>query len=129
MADGYIATRGMVKIFIRELRSILGDSRLKFILLDRTEKREKFSTKYCMAKLGFDETDIIDQLKNLKIENYVETCNDKRNIKSNPYYIFDKFIDNQEIYIKVKIESYDNKRVLCMSFHFAEYPITNFPYV
>lgn len=129
MADGYIATRGMVKIFIRELRNILGDSDLKFMLLSRMEKEEKFSTKYCMTKLGFDKTDIIKQLKNLKIENYVETCNDKRKIKSNPYYIFDKFIDNKEVYIKVKIESYNNKRVLCMSFHFAEYHITNFPYV
>ena len=48
---------------------------------------------------------------------------DERNKKSNRYYIFGINIEKREIYIKVKIESYDNKIVLCMSFHFAKYPL------
>lgn len=59
-------------------------------------------------------------------EGYVETCDDLRNKKSNRFYIFKKILQEREIYIKVKIESYDNQIILCMSFHFAEYHLETF---
>ena len=36
--------------------------------------------------------------------------------------------NEKQVYIKIKIQSYENKIVLCMSFHYAEYSITKFPY-
>ena len=45
----------------------------------------------------------------------------ERNKKSNAYYVFGKIIMKREVYIKVKIQSYDKKIILCMSFHFAPF--------
>ena len=81
----------------------------------------------CRVELGIDDNDIKKYLKELSVYNYVETCDDERNKKSNPYYIFGTEIENKDIYIKIKIQSYDKKIILCMSFHFAEYNL-KFPY-
>lgn len=59
---------------------------------------------------------------------YVETCDDERNSKSNALYIFAIYIKNKQVYIKLKIQSYDEKIILCMSFHFVEFQINKFPY-
>lgn len=123
MADGYIENKGAVNIFLAELKRILEDKDARLNILPREEKEVQYTTRYCLRELGYTEEDVRGELQSLKIKDYVETCDDERNKKSNRYYIFKKVIINREIYIKVKIESYDNKIVLCMSFHFAEYPL------
>jgi hypothetical protein len=44
------------------------------------------------------------------------------------YWIFGKNIDSNEIYIKLKIVTYNNgnDRAVCYSFHLTEYPL-NYP--
>ena len=91
------------------------------------DKEKGYNLSDCRAELGIDNNDIKEYLKDLSIENYVETCDDERNKNSNSYYVFGKFVNEKEIYIKVKIQSYDKKIVVCMSFHFAEYKL-NYPY-
>ena len=77
---------------------------------------------------GFTDKDIKEELKKLKVSEYVECCRDERNKKSRNYYIFCKEYNKRQVYIKIKIQSYDNKIILCMSFHYAEYKITKFPF-
>lgn len=128
MAEGYQESKGAVTVFLTDLQRILEDRKLDFRLLSRTDKRTEYTTDYCLRELRFTKKDIINEVKKLTHEDYIETCNDERNHKSNRYYVFGKRILGKEIYIKIKIESYDEKIVLCMSFHFAEYHITKFPY-
>lgn len=128
MAKGYIEPKGAVETFLSELKRVLNNKNSKLILLGREDKEEQYTTIYCLNYLMYDEEDVKNELKNLTVDLYIETCNDERNKKSNRYYIFDKTINGKEIYIKIKIQSYDNNEVLCMSFHFAEYSNNRFPY-
>lgn len=123
MAEGYIETKGAVQTFLTDLKNILLDPKLNFRLEPREDKEYEYTTDYCLETLTYDISDVIKELLKLNLKNYVETCDDLRNKKSNRFYIFKKIIQEREIYIKVKIESYDNKNILCMSFHFAKYPL------
>lgn len=123
MAAGYIETKGAVKTFLAELNRVLNDRISKVELYPREDKEEQYTTEYCLTELNYTTDDVKTELKQLKDTDYVETCDDERNKKSNRYYVFKRIIQNREIYIKVKIKSYDKKVVLCMSFHFAEYPL------
>lgn len=123
MAEGYIESKGAVITFLKELQKILLDSNMKLTIQTREDKEYRYTTDYCLEQLGYDKSDVIKELLQLNIKDYVETCDDLRNKKSNRFYVFGKVIQKREVYIKVKIESYDNKKILCMSFHFAEYPL------
>lgn len=128
LANGFIATEGNIKIFLHEIKEILKNPESKVNIIQRDDKEIEYSTEYCLRDLGMDKEDIKEELKKLKLSEYVECCPDERNSKSRDYYIFCKIYNEKQVYIKVKIQSYDNKIVLCMSFHYAEYPITRFPY-
>lgn len=123
MADGYRETKGAISIFLKELKTILVDPKLEFRLEPREDKEYEYTTDYCLETLNYTTSDVIEELLKLELKNYIETCDDLRNRKSKRYYVFGIKRNGKEIYIKVKIESYDNKKVLCMSFHFAEYPL------
>ena len=127
MADGYILKKSAVQIFLMELKRILNDKKSTLIIMERKDKAKGYNISDCRAELGIDNKDIKKYLENLRIENYVETCDDKSNLKSNAYYIFGVPTNSKEIYIKVKIQSYDKKIIICMSFHFAEYKL-EYPY-
>lgn len=123
MAEGYKETKGAVIIFLKDLKSILLDPKLEFRLEPREDKEYKYTTDYCLEILNYDTSDVIKELLKLELKDYIETCDDLRNKKSKRYYVFGIIREEKEIYIKIKIESYDNKKILCMSFHFAEYPL------
>lgn len=127
MADGYILTKGAVQTFLQELNNILNQKQSELIIVEREDKPEGYNLSDCKAELGIDDDCIKEYLKNLTLEEYVETCDDERNKKSNAYYVFGKIIMKRKVYIKVKIQSYDKKIILCMSFHFAEDKM-RFPY-
>lgn len=123
MADGYKESITAVQSFLKELNRILSDPTSKLEIQPREDKAWEYTTTYCLQTLGLDTDDIKSIVLKLTEKNYIETCDDERNKKANRYYVFGINIDKREIYIKVKIKSYDNKIVLCMSFHFAEYPL------
>lgn len=123
MANGYIAKKGNVEIFLTDMKNILKDPKAEIVIDPRDNDEYIYSTKYCLTELGYQREDVIQTLLKLKLTDYVESCKDTRNPKSNEFYIFGTNIEDKEIYIKVKISSYTNKIVLCMSFHFAEFPL------
>lgn len=123
MAEGYKETKGAVIIFLKDLKSILLNPKLEFRLEPREDKEYEYTTDYCLEILNYDTSDVIKELLKLELKDYIETCDDLRNKKSKRYYVFGIIREEKEIYIKIKIESYDNKKILCMSFHFAEYPL------
>lgn len=128
MAEGYIATKGNVKTFLKEVSDILEIPGSRLDIMPREDKLIEYSTEYCLRTLEFETKDVIEELKKLKLSEYVECCPDERNPKSKDYYIFCRVYNQKQVYIKIKIRSYDNKVILCMSFHYAEYEITRFPY-
>lgn len=123
MADGYKESITAVQSFLNELNRVLNAPNSKLEIYPREDKEWEYTTTYCLQTLQFDTEDVKLELLKLTTKDYIETRDDERNKKSNRYYIFGINIEKREIYIKVKIESYDDKIVLCMSFHFAKYPL------
>ncbi|MBQ9608998.1 MAG: hypothetical protein IJV15_06080 [Lachnospiraceae bacterium] len=80
-----------------------------------------------MLDLEYDAYDVANQLKELKTENYSETLIDKDDDKPPLLFVFGKDIKGKQVYIKLKIKGDTNKRILCISFHYAKYKM-DFPY-
>ena len=127
--EGFQSTKGNVQIFLNELKSILNSKNCIFDLLEREDKEEKYTNRYCMNKFDYYKDDVKLELKTLEVSNYYRTVQDENNKKYKEYYYeFGKIIQGKMVYIKVKIVSRDNKNILCMSFHFPELEMTRFPY-
>lgn len=124
MANGYRIPKGGVQTFLNELKRILKEPNVEFIIDPReNEADEYYSTEYCLTELGYQNEDVIQRLLELKVTDYIESCKDERLPKSNEFNIFGIILNEKEIYIKVKISSYTNKVILCMSFHYAKFPL------
>ena len=81
-----------------------------------------------LLALDFDNSDIINILSGLTEDNYSETLFDNDNDNPPLLNVFGVQINNQEVYIKIKIRSTaDNNMVICVSFHWAEHKI-KYPY-
>lgn len=72
--------------------------------------------------------DVLNEIKKLNVEDYVETGIDRKDANLPYLYIFNKRIQGKDIYIKVKIRSVKNRKIFCFSFHYAKYKVTFFPY-
>ena len=51
-----------------------------------------------------------------------------KNVYSPQFWVFIKRINLKQVYIKVKIRSIQNRKIFCISFHFARFQVNNFPY-
>lgn len=121
--------------FLLELKKIMSNrdfdvnKDLDVILKKKNENSlDPYTTQNTLLKLDFDKNDIADTLKKLSVEEYIETGKDRKDISSPEFYIFGKEVQGNLIYIKIKIRDKINHKVFCVSFHFARYPISNFPY-
>ena len=121
--------------FLLELKKIMShrnfdvNKDLDIILKKKNENSlDPYTTQNTLLKLDFDKNDIADTLKKLTVEEYIETGKDRKDISSPEFYIFGKEVQGNLIYIKIKIRDKINHKVFCVSFHFARYPISNFPY-
>ncbi len=120
-----------VKVFLEKLKEILNDKNFNIndnLLIIKSCKDEmKYSTGYTLMDLDYDSNDIVEKLKELRISEYSETLIDKDDDKPPLLFVFGKDINNKLIYIKLKIKESTKKKVLCLSFHYAKYPL-QFPY-
>lgn len=121
--------------FLLELKKVMSNrdfdvnKDLDVILKKKNENSlDPYTTQNTLLKLDFDKNDIADTLKKLSVEEYIETGKDRKDISSPEFYIFGKEVQRNLIYIKIKIRDKINHKVFCVSFHFARYPISNFPY-
>lgn len=87
---------------------------------------QKFSTPYTLLDLEYDVEDVVDRLKELKVEEYSETKIDTNDINPPILLVFGKDINDKLIYVKLKIRN-QQKQVICVSFHYAKDKM-EFPY-
>lgn len=92
-----------------------------WVLVLRQENKE------CILQLGFKYQDIYETLLSLSVEDYCEgPCQDRD--QPGDLWIFSKVIENQDIYIKMKLASFGPLRIVrVISFHFAKQPLDH-PY-
>ena len=120
-----------VKAFLEDLKEVLGDEDFdidKNLLIIRSRKDEiEYSTNYTLVDLEYDSFDVVERLKELTVAEYSETLIDKDDDKPPLLFVFGKDINAKLVYIKLKIKGETNKKVLCLSFHYAKYDM-KFPY-
>ncbi len=129
----YQSKKREVEAFLDELHRLVGkedfDINTDLILIRKKKQgnEQKFSTHYTLLDLDYDAEDIVDRLKELKVEEYSETKIDKDDVNPPALFVFGKDINGRLIYIKLKIRD-QKKQVLCVSFHYAKNRM-EFPYV
>lgn len=87
---------------------------------------QKFSTPYTLLDLDYDAEDVVNRLKELKVEEYSETKIDTDDTNPPILFVFGKDINDRLIYVKLKIRD-QQKQVVCVSFHYAKDKM-EFPY-
>ncbi len=121
-----------VVAFLDELKGLLErkdfDINKDLYLVSKSKQGEdrEFSTPYTLLDLNYDLQDVVDRLKELKVEEYSETKVDKDNVNPPLLFVFGKDINGRLLYVKLKIRSLQ-KQVLCVSFHYAKEKMV-FPY-
>ncbi|MHB1484670.1 MAG: hypothetical protein ACYCYI_08400 [Saccharofermentanales bacterium] len=117
--------------FLKEIKEILTDPKFDVLRdLDILPKKKKedpidpYTTFNTMISLGFDSYDVYTQLLALDITEYMETFIDDKDNNLPPFFAFGKTIKNREICIKVKIRDRKSRKIFCVSFHFARYPLS-----
>lgn len=116
--------------FLQLLKSILesiefdSDNDL-IIITSKKSGMEKFSTPHTLVELGYTADDVADTLRSLELDNYSETLIDKDNDDPPLLMVFGKDISGRLIYIKLKVRG--ERKVICVSFHYAEKDM-DFPY-
>ncbi len=83
---------------------------------------DPYTTANTMAALDFDVNDVCEELKTITVKDYAETILDDRNAAAPPFFVFYRYIQTRDVYIKVKIRDKVTGKVFCVSFHFARYP-------
>ena len=125
-----ISTESEVEAFLADLKEVLIHPMFDVAMdLDILSKKklesptDLFTTVNTMLALDFDRYDIKSQLLGLDLSDYLEIFIDNLDNRLPPFFAFGKAIKNREVYIKVKIRDRKNRKVFCVSFHFARFPL------
>lgn len=127
-------SKNKINSFLKDLKSILNskqfDINRDFLLIKNHTPHgiHGYSTPQTLVDLDYDVEDVVERLKELSIKEYSETLLDKDDNHPPYLYVFAKDINRHQVYIKLKIKQMRTKKILCVSFHYAQYEITNFPY-
>lgn len=134
--EKYIESEHEVRTFLTKLyHSIDNHCHIFLQRHKRTEKNRpiEYTNLYTINDL-FPNEDITDrlkqELKELKVENYVHTIADKKFKKRSPLRVFGKVYHDKNVYIKIRVEIL-NDEIFVMSFHYAMHPFAevDFPYI
>ena len=132
------STRAEVIAFLSQMNSILSSDGFSidrdFVfqrIRGRDEPDDEFTNENTLLKLDYDTEDVVKELKSLTIDDYSESIVDNVAEGRKIFYVFGKKINSHDVYIKVRIKQRRGQAdsfVFCISFHFARYPMTVFPY-
>lgn len=128
----YQSKKREVVAFLDELHKVLEsddfdiNTDLNLIRKKKKGDDQKVSTPYTLLDLDYDAEDVVNRLKELKVEEYSETKIDTDDVNPPILFVFGKDINGKLIYVKLKIRDYQ-KQVVCVSFHYAKDKM-EFPY-
>ena len=105
-----------VKKFLDDLKAIINnvsfDSNDDLIIIKSSKDEVQYSTRYTLLDLDYDTVDVVDRLKELAVSDYSETLIDKDDDKPPLLFVFGKYINNRQVYIKLKIKGENNRSFL-----------------
>ncbi|MFH1134598.1 MAG: hypothetical protein V1816_00780 [Pseudomonadota bacterium] len=104
-------------LFLKEFKILIEKDRIWVVQRDKN-----------LTPLGLNNTQCIQELLDLSVENYVAGPKKDRD-RPGVIWEFGKMIGDTEVYIKLKIaDDGAEKHAVCISFHPAEWPM-NYPFV
>lgn len=128
----YQSKKREIVAFLNELHKLLEsddfdiNTDLNLIRKKKQGDDQKFSTPYTLLDFDYDVEDVVNRLKELKVEEYSETKIDTDDVNLPILFVFGKDINGKLIYVKLKIRD-QQKQVVCVSFHYAKDKM-EFPY-
>lgn len=127
--NNFISTKEDVANFLNNLIDYINSKEFNYdedLFLSYGRGNKNIDT---LTLLDFDTSDVINELKNLSLKDYSETVVDNLDANPRDLYVFGKYINNELIYIKIKLRNVCNskKQIICLSFHIADHEM-NFPY-
>lgn len=127
--NAYIDTRKNVEQHLQELYTLVSQKECQFDILLRKKgepENDPFTTENTMLTLGYGSEDIKRELSTLEVSDYIENVKDDKHTDSPDFRVFGKEIQGYQVYIKEKIRL--SKKIFCVSFHFARFPLKQRPY-
>lgn len=135
METSCCSKKAEVEEFLKTLKEILTnkdfdiDKDLYILFRKKNESiDDPYITSNTLAALNYDKEDVKNELLKLKIFNYVGTLVDIKDISGPRLYVFIKEIGKRDVYIKIKIREFKRRQVFCISFHFARFKNSKYPY-
>lgn len=114
-----------VKKFLFQLKDVLNDPNFNIendlFLIGRAENKST------LIDLEYDLDDVAKILSELNIQNYSETLFDEGNENPPLLFVFGKEISEKEVYIKIKVRTEPERKIVCVSFHWAQHTML-YPY-
>ena len=130
--------RSVVKDFLAQMNSVLSNDSFNIDrdfffqrIRESDEPDDEYTNENTMLELGYDTSDVIEELKTLGLDDYSESIVDNVANGFEVFFVFGKKIRGRDIYIKVRMKhrrKTQDEYVFCISFHFARHPITIYPY-
>lgn len=122
-----------IRDFLQRVREKLTNEGEEGLLFKQNRVHEKddvkYTNQYCMDQLEYDVGDVMHEIMTLDVSHYLESLNDRKSSRLDLLHVFIKEIQNQQVYIKLKIKELgDNEMVLCISFHFAKHRVDKLQY-
>ena len=96
----------------------------------RDDANDDCTNQATVNALGYTRHDIVEELKGLELSHYSESVIDDVVVDSF-LHIFVKEIAGRQVYIKIRLKRRTERPgeyVYCISFHFARYKISHFPF-
>lgn len=119
------SSRKDVNDFLTQLNKVLKDP--NFSIADDLFLIRKAENQSTLIDLDYDLDDVAKILSELNIKNYSETLFDQDNENPPLLFVFGKEISKKEIYIKIKVRMNPERKIVCVSFHWAQHAML-YPY-
>jgi len=109
-----------------EVDKFLKELKVKMNIFGIFIRDERGKNAQAIADLNITPDQRKEIVKSLKVKNYSEGPLDEKLYGLLPMWVFGKEVKQQEIYIKISLGQ-ENSKVICISFHIADYPM-NYPF-
>ena len=133
-----LSERSAVKDFLAQMNAVLSSESFNIDrdfffqrIRESDEPDDEFTNENTMLELGYDTSDVVEELKTLGLDDYSESIVDSIADGFEIFFVFGKRICGRDIYIKVRMKQRKRTQdefVFCISFHFARHPIKVYPY-
>jgi hypothetical protein len=107
----------------QEVEDFLKEFKEKMKIWDVLFRSDRDSNIQALADLDIRPIDRKEILEKLKSTDYSEGPIEEKLHGGSSMWVFGKDINKQQVYIKISM-GYDNKQVICISFHIAKYKMT-----